>query len=266
MRTVGSVLSVALLAGASTIAALVPNKAEALPVTDAQWSGSVSIATGCCGIDPPQSAGTNTFGPLAVSSADGSASVQPSATPLPAMTATATANPTALGAQAFENLYYSFQISGPASNSLSVNISATGSLFSGSGSTQSSAFLTVQGTTIVNATSLNGNHNGAFTTSQTLTGLSYDQNYLIQMNVLSLVHPTGAASGTATTFLDPYLFLDPSLVALGYTIITSDGIGNSLTVNAAVPEPSTWAMMLLGFAGVGFMAYRRKSKPALMAA
>ncbi len=30
----------------------------------------------------------------------------------------------------------------------------------------------------------------------------------------------------------------------------------------AVPEPSTWAMMILGFAGIGFMAYRRKSKPA----
>ena len=27
---------------------------------------------------------------------------------------------------------------------------------------------------------------------------------------------------------------------------------------SAVPEPSTWAMMVLGFAGVGFMAYRRK--------
>lgn len=26
-----------------------------------------------------------------------------------------------------------------------------------------------------------------------------------------------------------------------------------------VPEPSTWAMMVLGFAGIGFMAYRRKS-------
>jgi hypothetical protein len=35
---------------------------------------------------------------------------------------------------------------------------------------------------------------------------------------------------------------------------------------SAVPEPSTWAMMLLGFAGIGFMAYRRKAKPALMAA
>ena len=32
---------------------------------------------------------------------------------------------------------------------------------------------------------------------------------------------------------------------------------------AAVPEPTTWAMMLLGFAGVGFMAYRRKAKPAM---
>jgi PEP-CTERM motif len=31
------------------------------------------------------------------------------------------------------------------------------------------------------------------------------------------------------------------------------------TVAPAVPEPSTWAMMILGFAGIGFMAYRRKS-------
>lgn len=31
----------------------------------------------------------------------------------------------------------------------------------------------------------------------------------------------------------------------------------------AVPEPSTWAMMVLGFAGIGFLAYRRQSKPAV---
>jgi outer membrane lipase/esterase len=43
--------------------------------------------------------------------------------------------------------------------------------------------------------------------------------------------------------------------------------GNYLIqVAESVPEPSTWAMTILGFAGVGFMAYRRKSKPALMAA
>ena len=32
---------------------------------------------------------------------------------------------------------------------------------------------------------------------------------------------------------------------------------------AAVPEPSTWAMMILGFAGVGFMTYRRSRKTSL---
>jgi hypothetical protein len=31
----------------------------------------------------------------------------------------------------------------------------------------------------------------------------------------------------------------------------------TLTYTFAVPEPSTWAMMLLGFAGVGFAGYRR---------
>ena len=42
--------------------------------------------------------------------------------------------------------------------------------------------------------------------------------------------------------------------------------GHGFLATPAVPEPSTWAMMLLGFAGIGFMAYRRKSKPVLMAA
>ena len=36
-----------------------------------------------------------------------------------------------------------------------------------------------------------------------------------------------------------------------------------VTVTAAVPEPATWAMMILGFFGVGFMAYRRKAEGAL---
>jgi hypothetical protein len=30
---------------------------------------------------------------------------------------------------------------------------------------------------------------------------------------------------------------------------------------APVPEPATWAMMIVGFAGIGFMAYRRRSTP-----
>jgi hypothetical protein len=39
---------------------------------------------------------------------------------------------------------------------------------------------------------------------------------------------------------------------------------SNLSLTAPVPETSTWAMMILGFMGVGFMAYRRKGRgPAL---
>ena len=45
-------------------------------------------------------------------------------------------------------------------------------------------------------------------------------------------------------------------------------IADAFVAVATVPEPSTWAMMILGFAGIGFMAYRRsrKSMMALTAA
>jgi PA14 domain/PEP-CTERM motif len=39
--------------------------------------------------------------------------------------------------------------------------------------------------------------------------------------------------------------------------------GGITYVASAVPEPSTWAMMILGFIGIGFAAHRRKSRAAL---
>lgn len=48
----------------------------------------------------------------------------------------------------------------------------------------------------------------------------------------------------------------------GLTITLKDGeIGTAdFEANvAAVPEPTTWAMMILGFCGVGFMAYRKSA-------
>lgn len=41
--------------------------------------------------------------------------------------------------------------------------------------------------------------------------------------------------------------------------------GQFLTAVSAVPEPSTWAMMLVGFAATGFAMRRRRSKNALVA-
>ena len=45
------------------------------------------------------------------------------------------------------------------------------------------------------------------------------------------------------------------------------GFGNYLALSPpVVPEPSTWAMMLLGFAGLGFAGYRASRKSAKVAA
>ena len=41
------------------------------------------------------------------------------------------------------------------------------------------------------------------------------------------------------------------------TLSTDPGVGT--TVTPGVPETSTWAMMIFGFFGVGFMAYRRRT-------
>ena len=40
-----------------------------------------------------------------------------------------------------------------------------------------------------------------------------------------------------------------------YTNATTDTVDGF--VGTPVPEPSTWAMMLFGFAGLGFLAYRK---------
>jgi hypothetical protein len=52
--------------------------------------------------------------------------------------------------------------------------------------------------------------------------------------------------------------------------VTGSGDANLSVISnpvltAGVPEPSTWAMMILGFAGIGFMAYRRHSGAMLAA-
>jgi hypothetical protein len=96
-----------------------------------------------------------------------------------------------------------------------------------------------------------------------------------------------AASGTSGVTLTP-LFTDQTTQGVAYTVHgyqyydffydpTTDiahGVqpgenknvllasfkGDNAFVTTGVPEPSTWAMMILGFFGVGFIAYRRQSK------
>jgi hypothetical protein len=60
--------------------------------------------------------------------------------------------------------------------------------------------------------------------------------------------------------LQTFTFDETNLTSVVFTPTTTMGhfIQFDNVGVAAVPEPSTWAMMILGFFGIGFMAYRRK--------
>jgi hypothetical protein len=60
--------------------------------------------------------------------------------------------------------------------------------------------------------------------------------------------------------------LGPNIdLTFGYTLIADGpgGFGFDLAIGGAVPEPSTWAMMLVGFAGLGFAGYRSTRRRAV---
>jgi hypothetical protein len=125
--------------------------------------------------------------------------------------------------------------------------------------------------------------NGTFTTASTsspfaITGIGGTETYL---GVTETIGGLSSYAGADNTFYTPPPFVDFSGVSF-FTATNSFGIGwtgsnygivdfnsnpggtccgTEITFGiAAVPEPSTWAMMILGFAGVGFMAYRRRNQ------
>jgi PEP-CTERM motif len=73
------------------------------------------------------------------------------------------------------------------------------------------------------------------------------------------VFPGSTVADYGLTFATPIPATDPD-----YTVSADQYIAGGVTVT--VPEPSTWAMMVLGFAGLGFAGYRRSSKAACIAA
>ena len=65
--------------------------------------------------------------------------------------------------------------------------------------------------------------------------------------------------------VDPHIFIDPAGLAVGpgYSIAVYSAIGNGF-VGGAIPEPSTWTMMLVGFAGLGYAGNRSSRRNAVV--
>jgi hypothetical protein len=77
---------------------------------------------------------------------------------------------------------------------------------------------------------------------------------------LDLVTEASDSTGTA-----PALAFASAEANHAFALETADPFGIEVSVASAVPEAGTWAMMLLGFAGIGLMAHRRRA-PATTAA
>jgi hypothetical protein len=163
----------------------------------------------------------------------------------------------------------SFTYSGVLTGADTLSLIASGSpcLQSGAYCTNAAGVVVVAGTSPVGGSSLNGGTTFG-SLLLTISGVGTEQ-----------LFPTNAANGLGSGSPPTSLFLpSTSLSALfgsfaqvtdpTFTLVMSDTLrsdnSGSFTVASAVPEPSTWAMMILGFVGIGFMAYRRKQNgPAL---
>lgn len=85
---------------------------------------------------------------------------------------------------------------------------------------------------------------------------------LVGVNIVGIhFGDAGTGSGNRTGF---FLF-DFGTTPTSSITTTLSGVSGGLIVPGAVPEPGTWAMMLLGFGAVGFAMRRSRRKTAPLA-
>jgi hypothetical protein len=95
-----------------------------------------------------------------------------------------------------------------------------------------------------------------FVTAISLSGPAPQQITYTANGSSNFTSPTGFAFNPITT--DGQYVI--SFVVENYP--QDGGNPSGLDVALSAPEASTWAMMILGFMGVGFLAYRRKREPS----
>jgi hypothetical protein len=231
--------------------------------------GSLVVAVGTTSFDQPTSTvpfSASGASPFSFASASITGGADPSISAQSQTTGNGT--PGQVNASAGGELLYFFTVVGPTP----VNVTATGSISIAGNST---SFAThdnmteiVAGASSSASFGIGNNQVGEFITNATPGAFASTFlatpgiEYFVIMNVSTSAESLTlfAEPALAAAEVDPVLTVDTT--SPGFSIDFSAGITQGIA--SAVPEPSTWAMMILGFCGVGFMAYRRKqSGPSL---
>lgn len=102
-------------------------------------------------------------------------------------------------------------------------------------------------------------------TLEMLTGVDGKVIGLVQLVAAANIN-IGLATASALAFIDPHLEIDAAFLLAnpGAKLTIEAGVGNEISRVSAVPEPSTYALMLAGLAAAASARRRvdRRSKPA----
>jgi hypothetical protein len=234
-------------------------------LSNGSWQGYV-CAPGPCVVT------SNSAGTYTASSATSSVTEVGTGLGVPSISINATSNSSLGGAAAgYEKLDYYFTVAGPGSGTVNVGFIANGSVAASYDAAEGIGGRAIVELLLPNfgidnyvdygPTSLNRavgpwlSHglNPQFFTMSGSVQATIGQTYSVEINATASADYISMGSA----YIDPFIFIDPSTPNSGlYSIQTSPDIGNGPV--SAVPEPSTWAMMILGFLGVGFITYRNK--------
>jgi hypothetical protein len=167
-----------------------------------------------------------------------------------------------LGVQASATVDFYFMIKGPKNEQVTYHLKSSGST-SVFGGGQATALLYLEGTLL------------NYACSSSMTGycavsdhFQFDTDFSATSNtqeVLEIDLNGGTAAFGGGPFMasaDPMITVDPLYANQGYSLELSPNVTQG-SLASSVPEPGTWAMVLIGFAALGF-AYRvRRRGPAV---
>lgn len=146
------------------------------------------------------------------------------------------------GAVALAALTYFFEVVGP-SGTVPINVNAKGYTTPGAGGAD---YFAVQ-------TTVNPGFTFPVVATPTSGAWTVSGEYGFSANVVYRVLLQVEAEGGGYSYIDPTFAIDPAY-SNDYVLKFSAGVVNG------VPEPSTWAMMLVGFVGLGTMGWHARRR------